>query len=664
MAIFILVSGYGTLVYINWLDSSKKTTELITTDINEDIGEEVITFIQVPYHVNEVNPKAIENSMLDLPDEKQRERFFVISAFVEPIIMTGVSSRMLWAAIIATLCLLLLSLAYYIIMRKYLMPLKSLLQVSAEFSAGDLSKRVDIVRNDEFGLISKNFNSVADKMQSLIDNVETMVQVRTEELHKANQALKENKDELQLILDSAAEAIFCIDLNGNCTFCNYSSLKMLGYQSQEELLGKNMHRQIHHTHRDGTPFLIEECKIIRSIREGNLAADDEIFWRKDDTSFSVECHSHPQRKEGKVVGGVVTFIDITERNARDAEIKYLGCHDVLTGLRNRRCFEEDRITIDIPENLPLSVIFADINGLKLTNDIFGHAAGDELIKKSSEILKQACRQSDVITRIFGDEFIILLPKTTEKETEKILDRIRSGFLDARVAAIKCSISLGLDTKTSPDQPLEEIMANAENTMYKDKILNRKVINKDIIDTLIETLHSRTPREKQHSIMVSELCSETGAALQLSETKISKLYRAGYLHDLGKIVLDESILNKDSLSDEEREKMRQHSVSGYRILNLFDDTLDIAEYVYSHHERWDGSGYPRGLKGERIPLISRIIAVADTYDRVLIRGDLPLNERKLAALEVIKKGAGTQFDPQIAEVFAQMINKQLNNACLK
>jgi HD-GYP domain-containing protein (c-di-GMP phosphodiesterase class II) len=148
----------------------------------------------------------------------------------------------------------------------------------------------------------------------------------------------------------------------------------------------------------------------------------------------------------------------------------------------------------------------------------------------------------------------------------------------------------------------------------------------------------------------------GAALHLPETEISKLKRAAYLHDIGKIVLDDGMLTKDTLSDDEREKMQQHSVVGYRILNLFDDTLDLAEYVYGHHERWDGKGYPRGLKGEQIPLLSRIIAVTETYDRVLNRGDFPLKDRKQAALDVIKNGSGTQFDPQIAELFVQIIEK--------
>ena len=108
-------------------------------------------------------------------------------------------------------------------------------------------------------------------------------------------------------------------------------------------------------------------------------------------------------------------------------------------------------------------------------------------------------------------------------------------------------------------------------------------------------------------------------------------------------------------------MQQHSVVGYRILNLFDDTLDLAEYVYGHHERWDGAGYPRGLKGEQIPLLSRIITVVETYDRVLNRGELSLDERKLAALDVIKNGAGTQFDPQIAELFIRIMETTRNGS---
>lgn len=582
--------------------------------------------------------------------------WIVLSAIPEANFMTDVRNSMRWTAIIAILFLLLSALIYNLFMNKYMQPIKSLLQVSDEFSSGNLSKRVDVARNDEIGHISKSFNNVADKMQALIDNLETVVWERTEELQEANLTLDAKKDELQLILDSAAEAIHGVDLEGKCTFCNRSCIEMLGYSDKSELLGKNMHWQIHHTHRDGSPFLMEDCKIFTAFIKGEgTHVEDEVFWRADGTSFDVEYFSYPQVRNGEIIGAVVTFMDVSERKQKEAEIRYLNYYDTLTGLYNRRYFEENRDKLDLPENLPLSVIFADINGLKMTNDIFGHAAGDKLIKKSAEILQQACRQNDLIARVGGDEFVILLPNTTGENAKKILDRIKSGFADAHVEAIKCSIALGLDTKRSPEQLLDEIMANAENAMYRDKTMNRTSTNRDMIDTIVNTLHTRYPREKQHSMNVGELCAKVATALELHENEISKIARAGYMHDIGKVVLDEGILTKDSLFDEEREEMKQHTAVGYRILSLFDDTLDLAEYVYGHHERWDGSGYPRGLKGEQIPLGSRIISVVEVHDRVLNRGEGSLVERKQASLDVIKSGAGSQFDPQVVELFLQVLD---------
>ncbi len=586
--------------------------------------------------------------------------WILISAIPEGLYMSSVVESVYLTALLVAFALAVSLIAYHIVIGRLIRPIDDLLDVSAALSSGDLSRRAEVVRNDEIGSISESLNRVADKMQFLINNLEESVEERTEQLYGANVALEENKNQLQLILDSTAEGIYGIDMDGRCTFCNISSVRMLGYSSPAELLGKNMHLQIHHSYRDGRPFPIDECRIFMSIRQGKgFEADDEVFWRADGTCFDVEYHSYPQIRNGEVVGGVITFMDITDRKKREAEIEYLSCHDVLTGLHNRSCFENSRDKIDIPDNLPLSVVFADINGLKMTNDVFGHTAGDELIKKSAEILRQSCRKGDVIARVGGDEFVILLPKTDMGDAEKILSQIKTGFSNARIEAIKCSVSLGIDTKTNSYQSLEETMANAENMMYRDKTINRKSANRDIIDTIIETLHSKYPREKQHSLAVSRLCGEFGIALNLSKPEINVLKRAGYLHDIGKIVLKESLLSKDHLkafTEEEREKVKQHSVVGYRILNLFDETLDLAEYAYSHHERWDGKGYPRGLEGEQIPLIARIISIAETYDRVLNRGDGPFEERKRAALKAIKDSAGKQFDPELAGLFVQTMDK--------
>ena len=470
--------------------------------------------------------------------------------------------------------------------------------------------------------------------------------------------LDESRNDLRLILDSSAEAIYGIDKEGNCTFCNKSCLEMLAYGHEEDLLGQNMHLRIHHTRKDGTAYPAQDCSIYRAFTRGERAhAEDEVFWRADGTSFAVEYFSYPKIKNGEIVGAVITFMDITQRKQREAEIRYLNCYDMLTGLQNRRCFEESRVKSDTPENLPLSLVVTDINWLKMTNDVFGHAVGDELIQKAGQILKKAGRPGDTIARVGGDEFVMLLPRTSREETEQILSQIKTQFANTRVAAIKCSVSVGSATKQSPGQSFDEIMLDAENAMYRDKTVNRKSENKQMLGAIVEALHTKHPNEKRHSTNTAEHCAAMGAAIQLSNAKMERLKQAAYLHDIGKLVLDESIMLKDGYSREEAAKIQQHPLYGYRILSLFDETLDIAEYVYSHHEKWDGSGHPKGLQGEQIPLMSRIIAIAEAYDRALHSEIRPVEDRAQAAVQFIKDGAGTRFDPQIAEIFVQTLERK-------
>ncbi len=574
----------------------------------------------------------------------------ILTAIPESFLMAEVI-RNIERTIFLVIIAIVLSLAIYIVIaRRLFQPMNNLLEVAEHIASGNLSERASVVRQDEIGRISCAFNQTADKMLYLINHLEDMVKLKTADMEGS-------KNQLRLLLDSTAEAIYGVDLDGNCTFCNKNCLKVLGYAGENELLGKNMHRTMHHTKADGTPFPAEECGITNAVRLGvGKNADDEVFWRADGSWFFAEYHAYPQIQEGRVIGAVITFMDITQRKKHDEQIRYLSSHDVLTGLFNRGYFQEAIKQMDVPANLPLSVVFADLNGLKMTNDIFGHEAGDALIIKAAEILILSCRADDMVARIGGDEFVLLLPGTDMESAQTIIDRIRLGFADARVAAVKCSISLGCDTKESPDTPIEETIANAENMMYKDKTLNRKLVNKGMIDTIMETLHEKSPKEKQHSIGVSGLCERIGAAMHMTDADVAKLRRAGYLHDIGKITLNEHVLHWDDLTEPEREKIQQHSAVGYRILNLFDDTLDLAEGVYSHHERWDGAGYPKGLKGNDIPLISRVISIAETYDRVFNDTALGEHIRKEMALDVIRQGAGKQFDPLISESFIEMILK--------
>ena len=543
-------------------------------------------------------------------------------------------------------------LIYFLISRKLLKPVGGLLNAAEKFASGDLTQRAPIVRNDEIGRISVEFNRIAEAMQDLVNHLNDTVASRTAEL-------KDSKEQLLLILNSTAEAIYGTDQEGKCTFCNQSCLKLLGYSEARELLGKNMHDLAHYAHQDGSPYAEKDCPLAQSLRRGIEAhSAEEVFWKSDGTPVYVEYHSLPQFRDGKNIGAVVSFLDCTERKRNEENIRYLGCHDSMTGLLNRGCFESKLRELDAAGTLPVSVIYIDLNGLKMVNDTFGHASGDELIRKAATVLKENCRRDDFAARVGGDEFAILLPFTDADRAKLIADRLETEFSQYAVNSVPCSMAVGVATKQKQYQRIEKTMQIAETEMYQKKAIAKKNFEAEAIKGVILALHERNPRERKHSDEVSRLCGELGAAMNLPETENRKLREAGYLHDIGKIILSDEILDKypEMLTEAETYMVRQHPATGYRLLNLSEDTLDLANGVYGHHERWDGLGYPKGLEGEEISLTSRIIAVADAYERVR-SNDHYSTESKARALMEIRNGEGKRFDPQVSEVFVQMMQAQ-------
>jgi len=312
----------------------------------------------------------------------------------------------------------------------------------------------------------------------------------------------------------------------------------------------------------------------------------------------------------KVVG---TIQDITERKEKEIEISYLSYHDHLTGLYNRRFYEEELKRLDTERNLPLTIVIGDVNGLKLINDSFGHDKGDELIKKVAEVIKNGCRADDIIARLGGDEFVILLPKTNNFEAEQIIKRIQEETLKEELGSIDISVSFGWKTKNKKEEKTQDLFKKAEDHMYMKKLFEGPSMRGKTIQTIVRTLHEKI-REEQHSYRVSILCKRMGEALGLSESEIQELHSVGLLHDIGKIAIEDTILNKPGkLTSDEWEEIKRHPEIGYRILSTVNDMAEISEYVLAHHERWDGLGYPKGLKREEIPLQSRIINIADAYD---------------------------------------------------
>ena len=357
----------------------------------------------------------------------------------------------------------------------------------------------------------------------------------------------------------------------------------------------------------------------------------------------------------KVVG---TIQDITERKEKELEIIHLSYHDKLTGLYNRRFCEEKIRRLDTDINLPISIIIGDVNGLKLLNDAFGHDKGDELLQKAAASIRNGCRKDDIVARWGGDEFVILLPKTKPEEVKIIIKNIKELYSNQQVNALSVSISFGWDTKRKTDEDILKVLASAEDYMYKHKILENEDMRGNTISTIINTLHEKNPREEQHSKRVSEICQKIGIAIGFSEIKISKLKVVGLLHDIGKIAIEEGILNKPGkLAEHEWDEIKRHPDIGYRILSSSREMLELAEGVSAHHEKWDGTGYPKGLKGEAIPTVARIIALADSYDAMTSERPYrnPLSDKEV--LSEIRKNAGTQFDPEIARIFVEKVLKR-------
>ncbi|MHB8125219.1 MAG: HD domain-containing phosphohydrolase [Desulfitobacteriaceae bacterium] len=350
-----------------------------------------------------------------------------------------------------------------------------------------------------------------------------------------------------------------------------------------------------------------------------------------------------------------TFHDITNRKKAEEEILYLSYHDKLTGLYNRRFYEEEIKRLDTERNLPISIIIGDVNGLKLVNDAFGHDKGDELLQKAAAAIQSACRTDDIVARWGGDEFVILLPKTESEEVEEIINRIKKHYSNLSVNALSVSISFGSDTKRKADEEILKVLKSAEDYMYKHKIIENEGMRGNSINTIINTLHEKNRREEQHSKRVSEVCQKIGRAIGLSEIEVSKLKVVGLLHDIGKIAIEEGILNKPGkLTEQEWKKIKQHPDIGYRILSTSYDMLELADCILAHHERWDGTGYPKGLKGEAITRIARIIALADSYDAMTSERPYRNAMTEEEVIIEIRKNAGTQFDPEIARIFVEKV----------
>lgn len=366
-------------------------------------------------------------------------------------------------------------------------------------------------------------------------------------------------------------------------------------------------------------------------------------------------------KAGEVEALEGLIIDVSASKDKANEIDFLLTHDTLTGTYNRRFYLSTKNLWDKDESLlPISLIIGDIDGLKLINDAFGAAKGDDFLIETARIFNKCSRSTDILARSGGDDFVLLLPNTDAWQTEIILKQIESAFFEHNTIVDndcdKIYISFGVATKDMLDVAMDSVQKLAEENMNKRKLLQRNSLHSSIVESIKQTMSARSQETEDHSERLGEMTREVGLRMHLTQVELNELELLATLHDIGKIGVNDQILNKPGkLTPEEWTQMRKHTEIGYRIAMASPELISIADFILTHHERWDGGGYPQGLSGETIPLISRILSVVDAYDAMTQDRAYRKAMSKAAAVLEIRKNSGTQFDPRVVEIFLRVID---------
>ena len=522
------------------------------------------------------------------------------------------------------------------------------------FDQGQLQVMTQELKKDGSKMwVKGNYICLYDDQGRIIGHFGTQNDVTIEQ--NAQYLLKSNEELFRAIFEQAEIGISYGPIDERYGKMNRKYSEIVGYTPDE--LNHLTFAQI--THPEDLSLDYENMRKMLA-KEIDSYSIDKRFIRKDGsivwTHLTASMIYHELEKKSFILA---ILQDISEKKRAEEEMLYLNFHDHLTGLYNRRFYEEELRRLDIQRNLPITLVMIDANGLKLMNDAFGHEVGDQSLKKIAEALKRVCRQDEIIARIGGDEFVILLPKTKKQDADEIVRRIHLSVSMEKVENILLSVSIGSSTKSDSETTMRDVFKTAEDAMYRQKLTDSSSILSKTIDIIMNSLYEKNNREMDHSRRVSEICETIATKLHFDRSEIHKIKVAGLMHDIGKIGIPDSILNKvGALTKEEWNEIRQHSEVGYRILSSANEFSELSEFVLAHHERWDGQGYPKGLKGNEIPVQSRIIAIADAFDAMTsdrtYRKGLSYPEAK----EEIILNIGKQFDPEIALLFLDLVFPEL------
>lgn len=476
-------------------------------------------------------------------------------------------------------------------------------------------------------------------------------------------ALNASEDRYRTLMDNANDAIIVADAEtGVIISANRTTETLLG-RPIEDIVGRT--QDVLHPPADAERYR----RIFQShTRKGSAREDDAVVIGAEGRLIPVSISATVTEFDGRrVVLGI--FRDMTERKRIEVELReserrfrHMSYHDELTGLRNRSFFDKEMALLDadLESVKPISVISIDIDGMKTANDTFGHRFGDEILAEAAKLVSIPFSESDIVSRVGGDEFAVILPGVEWAEAMRKAQEIR-GLINAHNAAHTdhpISMSLGV-AGSFPErrESLYEIYQRADDRMYSYKLTQSTSPKSRLVDILMSALAERDRDTSSHIERLVVMVSMMADRMKIDEQKKRNLILLARMHDVGKVgVPDEILFKPGKLTAEELPRMREHVLIGYNIALRSKELRHIADLVLHHHESWNGDGYPKKLKGEEIPLECRVLSVVDAYDAMTHHRPYHEGISQEAAFEELRNKSGIQFDPEVVGIFIQLMNE--------